>query len=1505
MFVAYHTLFLTASFAGCVLHGRLYEEILANPKHVGAVVWLRNSYASYQLGRTKRRSAQISLNESIKIARRHGSGGIAEEGEDGSSTDGSLGASRVSSAGAKRGAGGADGDGDGMGLSMEQMWVARYSLALMLQQDGATQQAMGHFEQLLSEAFQTMPGSQYRIASLTGMASCLSQLGRQVEAFDACEAAVKLGAGGEVLFVKALLAAQVGKMDESISTLTQLLQTIPDHLRGLLALSSMLAYNGALPKALGQAAAAREMARDEMGRTVATQQVGLLRMRMGMDEGSMTDVGLARSALEQVTSTYGPQPPAIATDGFVALALAMCALNGNGEHALADALSELKKGQLADPLSALPLYYRGRLLRRKPQIGEDPESAADENVSPLSDAAPVTDEAASCFLAAAVALGRKLPEAGDECSDLALKAMLFPVPTGPGGSRPGSSRTGAGRRGSVQAGRPGSARPGSAKSTNSSEDENAGPAAPPPTLTAVLMYVTKREEALYLVDCLHNIAVHAHRNGLFSKAASHYDFAARLADRVATASKGQGGLMLARAEAAAGWATLNRGRLFWSSGAGDPTAAVADFDAAAKAFERAMAQINTPASILAAAQKDSNEQQLSAGASELPSMVANIRKGTVTAFFNLGAAQEAAVVQQTMDAGRAAAKEAREAGRPAPRASVLRRGSTTGLAVTTATKDAQQCFTSALSYDQMHGPAHVALASLLLRKHKPRQALEHLNHHALENLPLAAINRGVVMQDLDGSREGLEAARRETERALEQLSAGSVVASFNHAQIDMLMGEWCNPLAKLQHLSSLRLKRIDSPAAAVDGTGEAERAWINAQLEPLLQACRKWQAVLQIAVNDFRTCASLMQPQLSFAKPSTDEIFAPPDSASSGEEEESTGAMMEHASGKPPASGPPLTTAQLTLLESLIEKALKEEATASAQPRTTQQSSTPTPSQPESPLPSPNRLRRSKEGDSDSPAAARAPSMAKKGKKEAAEGISAPATQLPSNVLASSLKRVLVLQTEFKFQPAERLLDSALRPLLPPASRALGAVGALLYTWRARSRLIVGKKVEAEEDLRVALAHVGAENLDGPPSSIAEALAEADEKAMAQSTAAAVSELTKLRRAAAAAMEVVEAAEAKLADAVEAADAVRGTSAQDVANALVATVEAEVAEAETGLDAFRGNEEANAQVIVAAAAAVVVPRAAWWACGLLLEEGRALEARNELSEARRHYSAATAWQKHHVVANANAARLLETIDNDLVGAATCYIQIIESTAEARRHAADASKELLEEDDDEDEVNEMRHAAKCAFRIRDELIEQRQILQTGFAQRPADAGPPSELPVIKQQGGIAIAMDEERHRQKMATERALGMESSAPAANEVRRQRVAEATKIGGTLLAALAYNPQRLFDTVDGDLTFLLWGVEKSTVRLQAAMSRSAKVTDKKKDDEEEDDAERPGTVPAGSSRIGSAPPVVARPEKKPQELVDRLMHWGDDGSVPDVEINVPLTERFISDVKNRRTDET
>ena len=1483
----------------------LYESVLANPKRVGALVWLRHAQSSFELGKRNRRIALTSFNEAAKIAKRHGGSGIAEGSEDGSTTDDAE--SRVSSAGRNRSSAppATDNPMDELGLSMEQLWVSRYSLALLLQQDGTTSQAMGHFDFLLSDTFEAMPGSQYRIAALTGMASCLSQLGRQADALEAAEAAVKLGAGGEVLFGKALLHAQVGKMDESIATLHKLLQTLPSHQRALLALSSMLAYNGQLPKALGQASAAREMAGDDHERALATQQVGLLRVRMGAEDGNMEGMLLGRKALDAAMAIHGTTPPPVAADGFVALALAMSHMDGTGTDALANALAELKKGQMADQASALPLYYRGRLLKKGPVQRDDLENvaaaanadgAASESSQIAVDGGPITDEAASCFLSAATAFARKLPEAADECADPALKSLLFPIPTA--SNRPGSSRR------KSMAARPGSARPSSAASSSRSSDDD-GPSVPPPTLSAVLMYVTKREEALYLVDCMHSLGVHAHQGGSFAKAATYYDFAQRLAERVANASKGGGGLILARADAAAAWATLNRARLVWSSG-GDASAAVADMDAAAKGFERAIAKLTTPASVLAAAQ--AAQSDIAAGAmsaADIPSLEQHVRKGAVSALFNLGAAQEASVMQQTIEARRLAAKDAREAGgRDAPRRSVVRRGdSIQGLEVIKASRDAASCFMSALSYDQMHGAAHIGLASLLLRKHKPREALSHLNHHALSQLPAAAINRGVVLQDLDDSHEGLEAARRETAKALEQLGSGSVVASFNEAQIRMLMGEWCRPLAQLQKLSSLPIKRIESPASGVDGTPEADRAWINAQLEPLLLACRKWQAVLTIAVNDFRTCASLLQPQLAFGEHATDEIFVPPPTLAAPADERA--AVVEHTGGPPAASGPPLTPAQLTLLESLIDGASKHEAAASTQSR---EVASPPPR--DSPSPShdspPNLSQRSSKKDGDGAA----PTAQRGGRRNTREQLpdygpetNAPATQLPTNVSASSLKRVLAAQSDLQFQSAERLLDSALRQLLPPVSRPLGAVGALLYTWRARSRLLVGKKVEAEEDFRAALAHVGAENADRPSPSVAEWLVSADEETTAKSTAAAVGELTKLRRAAAAAVEVVETAEAKLTEAREAADLVRGTSAHEGAKAMEAMAEAALAGAEEALGAFSGKEVENAEVIVAAAAAVTVPHAAWWACGLLLEIGRAFEVSGEMAEARTHYTAAAAWQRHNIIASANAARLLESVDNDLIGAAGCYIQIIDSTSEARRHAADATHATLDEDDDEDEVFEMREAAKCARAIHDELITQRQILSTGFAQRPADAGPPSEVPVAKQQGGIALAMDKERHRQGLATERALGMEASAAAANEVRRQRVAEATRLGGSLLSALSANPKRLFDTADGDLTFMLWGVEKSTVRLQAAMSRSAKVTDKKSGDDEANE-ERGSSAPTASSRIGSAPPTALRPEKIPKELFDRLMHWGDDGSIPDVELNVPMTERFINDVKNRRSDD-
>ena len=127
----------------------------------------------------------------------------------------------------------------------------------------------------------------------------MAQLGKRAEALDACEQAARLGAGGEVLFAKALLHAQLGKADEAISTLQSMLRVFPTHQRALLALSSLLADTGELPRALGHANAARETCEAEYERAVATQQIGLLRLRIGLDNASLPDLVAAKAELER------------------------------------------------------------------------------------------------------------------------------------------------------------------------------------------------------------------------------------------------------------------------------------------------------------------------------------------------------------------------------------------------------------------------------------------------------------------------------------------------------------------------------------------------------------------------------------------------------------------------------------------------------------------------------------------------------------------------------------------------------------------------------------------------------------------------------------------------------------------------------------------------------------------------------------------------------------------------------------------------------------------------------------------------------------------------------------------------------------------------------------------------------------------------------------------------------------------------------------------------------
>ena len=1167
------------------------------------------------------------------------------------------------------------------------------------------------------------------------------------------------------------------------------------------------------------------------------------------------------------------------------------------------------------------------------------------------------DEAAACFAQAALRMAAAFPEAGDECTDPGLKKELFPIAADHGARlelrRPsvsvrrgsvcataggGVARLASGRRGSIVGGGGGA---------------EVLPSPPPPTLTACLMRAERREEALALVECVHSVGVHAHRTGMLARAAAHYDFAARLAERVVLAGRSLGGSLLARAECAAAFATLNRGRLLWASGGGDVNNALADFGTAAAAFERALSLLSKPAAQLAAAPSEPPPSGPTATPA-MPTSEGVVRTGAALAYFSLGVAQEAiaAAAQIQSGAGAAPPRLGRRASIKATAAGAAR-GAAGGAASTAtgtgpggtgggrlvsaarenpmASCDALQCFSQALSFDGSLTAARVALASMLLRRHRPREALSHLTHPSMSALPLATINRAVIMHHLDSSHDGAAAALAELDKALAELPT-SVVAAFNRAQLQMHLGGWCHPLAALQRLSALRPKRVGSPMAAADGTPEAERAAIAADLDALLDACRKWQACLEIASNDFRTCATLLQPHIPFDAPCRDALFhhsppqTPPDAvrearpASAGASFRSGGSDSFHSSASVEGSEVPLSAAQLALLETLIATAPSLQGGAGG--TSTARPDTPTSDAPEGDFAAEGADRSADSalrGGLDRPNGAAVSTGAGAAAATGAEadtgaaglqGIphmassrpqlgnaEAPATALPAEVSSALLIRALALQRKGKMQQAERMLEAALRPLMPPASRALGATGALLYLWRSRTRLAVGKAAEAREDLSVALAHVGAEGAEPPPAARAAAIAAADEGMAAESTAAAVAALARLRREAVLRAELAAVDAESAAAVAEAAAEGRSTVDAATTRALASAKAEEAEEAATAASAASSSDALNASEAAAAAAAVVVPRAAWWACGLLLEEGASLEAAGDLPEALRRYTAAISWQPLHVVANANAARLLEAVDNDQLRATVAYVNIAQSSASARRHAASAAEMLLDEDDDADEATALREAAACAMEITRELGVMRNLLQTGFAQRPPEDGPPSEEPLARQQGRLAIAMDQERHRQALEHERQLGMELSAPAAEAVRRKRVLEATTLGGALLGALAEQPLRLFDTKDGGLTLMLWGVEKSTARLQAAMSRGAKAIDRAAGTAAPEP--RPATAMAGGRT--SLPPAATRPPSQPKELMDKLLHWGDpDGAVGE-ELETPLTDRLIHDIRTRQ----
>ena len=120
-----------------------------------------------------------------------------------------------------------------------------------------------------------------------------------------------------------------------------------------------------------------------------------------------------------------------------------------------------------------------------------------------------------------------------------------------------------------------------------------------------------------------------------------------------------------------------------------------------------------------------------------------------------------------------------------------------------------------------------------------------------------------------------------------------------------------------------------------------------------------------------------------------------------------------------------------------------------------------------------------------------------------------PAPLPPS--LVSAAHRALALQAEGKMHQAERVLEGLLRSLTAPAIRPLGPTGALLYLWRSRSRRGVGRLLEADADLWIALAHVGVGSLEPPGAQVRAAIA-ADDEAAASAAAQAGALALKRRR---------------------------------------------------------------------------------------------------------------------------------------------------------------------------------------------------------------------------------------------------------------------------------------------------------------------------------------------------------------------------------------------------------
>ena len=1517
-----------------------------------------------------------------------------------------------------------DGSGNGCSLDGPQLWMVRYLAGVTAQQDGHQAAALKPLQGAVT-ADDGQLSRAARIATYTALAVCQLQLGSRAKALESCEAAMRLGEakdGGLMLFTKALLLAQSGRAEEAMATLRTLLGEYPEHLGGLLGLSTLLAEKDQLQMALGQAAAAREMANDPL----ALQQLGQLRMRIGVETALPAEVAAALLELEKAVDAHlaaaapkgGSAAPPIACDAFVGLALAHMS-----SRKFEPALEELRKAARADLHSPIPLLFRAHVLLEASQPGGSQPGGGGGGSggggggggsgSRRRTPAVEFSEAAAAPPAEAAGVPAEAAARGSEVAAVDLSGVAGGEAAGPTTTRAAGGFGGGGGGGDGEKRPVGgisfeklpkeaakefeAAAKAFARRVPEAVEEcvdagmrkdffAASASTPLASLGTVLQGVKGREDALALAHCVHQVAVNAHRQQQPAAAATNYEFACRLAERAAGASKGAGGSQQARADALLGLIHLNRGRSLWEHA--DLEQATTSFSSALKAFERAKplaTALQSAANTLAGGADP-------AAAAEAPTLEGLVRRGAAAALYNLGAAQEAlaltrqVVASQADTATLAAASASATAAAAMGAAAGVAAGAAAGAAFAAAEESrlaevnarvsqqashafesagrraADACYDLALSSQPRHGGALMGRATAAFRKNRPRDAVTLL---ASNRSPSAAINRGVMLHYLG---EDLDLARLELTRALESMPH-SVHAAFNLAQLRMLRGEWCEPLASLEELSVEPAAIVESAEAAVSGTRATELAVIAPQLGPLLSACRKWQACLEIAAEDVRSSAQLVQPSISLYVPVADRCFASPVGTIGALGEAPMGGVAPEAE-----RGPPLSAAQLSLLETLL---------AAADPRT---ADAPPPLPPAAPSAATADTATREQSPEQSPE--ESPERPCPQSPLLAAMAMQPAPLPPS--LVSGAHRALALQAEGKMHQAERVLEGLLRSLTAPAIRPLGPTGALLYLWRSRSRRAVGRPLEADADLWLALAHVGVGSLEPPGAQVRAAIA-ADDEAAASAAAQAGALALKRRRellASEAASMATAAAKATGTPTVSpkantASDVLLDTAGEMGADAptlvsVPATPSAPAAAsvpvaARAPAAAEGGGDGAASEAddppgdfpdldnheAVAAAAAVALPRSAWWACGLLLEQGAVLERAGELDQALSRYVAAGHWQPRHVIAAANTARLLSAEKGDVLGAAAECIRMVTSTQRARSLAAEAMEAVLGDDDDADEVQALHAAAACASDLERELIQMLELMRNGFASLPPDAGPPSEGPIARQQGRLAIAMDAERHRQKrFAEERAppkglmsvaeveaaearladlkrraaagelteeerAEMEAleqklaahhaasraggqSLTAAQDMRRRRVREATLLGGGLLGALEAKPSRLFDATDAPMTTMLWGMEQATSRVQAALGRAAAAAGEPKRKPRPStaqpacwDAKRAGNEEEEEGTSGEpTAPRSFRPG-----LAEKMLRWGDDGQLHEGDIvNTPRTDKMVATSRQELT---